>query len=97
MTAASKILVAKAAGTVAFKVGMKRVPAFDRDVEMILRETPDAKQRIEVLTAWTRAWDAANLATVEAVTPFSGCYIPPGYLESAMAMGEWIEKQQNII
>lgn len=51
---------AAALGTAAFAAGKKRVPASDSALRILIGAHDG--HAMEIMTAWTRAWDAANLA-----------------------------------
>ena len=60
MATETKILAASVLGTIAFKAGMKRVPALDKNVLSLLAGN-QIGEGIPVLKAWIASWDAANL------------------------------------
>lgn len=64
----SQILEASILGTLAFKNGLKRAPFYDAELKKFfigreIGETPKGEaSSIEIMNAWTKAWDTANLS-----------------------------------
>ena len=63
----TQLLEASALGTLAFKNGLKRVPALDKELYKFfsgaIGETKKGEaSSIEIMKAWINAWDNANLA-----------------------------------
>ena len=63
-----EILQASILGTQAFNNGIKRVPFHDNNLMKMLanknfdKTKPDEATSIEIMTAWSKSWDAANLS-----------------------------------
>jgi len=68
MIANNQIFEASVLGTLAFKNGIKRSPALDKElkkffVDRKIGETPEGEaSSIDIMKAWTNSWDAANLS-----------------------------------
>jgi hypothetical protein len=84
---------AQALGAAAFAAGRKRIPAQDPDLARVIAELGgDTKAANQVLSAWTKAWDTANLAApVPEVAPdqstLGNADPTPADIEKARALG----------
>lgn len=66
--AKQQILEASVLGTIAFNNGINRAPFYDTTLHKLwagrgVGETPKGEaSTVEIMKAWTNAWDAANIA-----------------------------------
>lgn len=66
MREVEQILTAAVLGTIAFKNGKKRVPAYDKELLKLLKgrnvgETPEGEaSSVRIMQEWTNAWEAAE-------------------------------------
>ena len=72
----TQLLEASVLGTLAFKNGIKRAPALDKELYKFfggkIGETKKGEaSSIEIMKAWTNAWDNANLANAWETCNFS--------------------------
>ena len=62
MTTEAKVIAAAVYGTLAFKNGIMRAPAMDKNIDQLLAGN-QVGEGLPVLKAWIKAWDCANLST----------------------------------